>query len=182
LLGEFGTRSSGGKITLSKGSHRQKNTSRKEGRPPDCPRPNHDLKSVTPFTQTSAHIIQITMTQFFLLLLVRQLTVFDLRSDIDWAYRSETWQEADKLISTILFADYYTHRIDPKGGLLFFRLKITLRHQDKWETAANCIENSFNRFPETSQSNRLQSLLGWSGCAHQLGGYTMSIRIAKKFH
>jgi hypothetical protein len=123
------------------------------------------------------------MKQFFflLLLLVTQLAAFDLRSDIDWTYRSENWQEVVKLISTILFPDYHTHRSDSEGGLLCFRLGVALWHQGKWTTAANCFENFYKRFPETSQSNRLRSLLGWSDCAHRPGDYAMSIRMAKNF-
>ncbi|MDA9831488.1 tetratricopeptide repeat protein [Akkermansiaceae bacterium] len=124
------------------------------------------------------------MKQFFflLLLLVTQLDAFDLRSDIDWAYRCENWEEVEKLINPLLFPDYHTHWIHPDAGLLHFRLGVALWHPGQWKKAANCFERVYSKkYPRTSSSNRLQSLLGLSDCAHRLGEYGTSIRMAKRF-
>lgn len=123
----------------------------------------------------------MTRTFVLLLLIATPLNAFNFKSDVDWAYRHGNWNELELLITPILFPDHHRHRFHSEAGQLHFRLGVALWHQGKWQKAVNCFEIFYKRYSKSSPVNRLQALLGWSDCAHRLGDYGLSVRMAKKF-
>lgn len=135
----------------------------------------------------AALIVPLFMRQLLLMLLftTAQLQAFDLRSDIAHAYRHQNWKRVETLSGTFfnppIAGDRYFSNQNGIGKLHFMR-GVALWHQGNWQKASYCFESAYRYRGELfSQPYALRSLLGWSDCAHRLGDYAMSIRIARKF-